>query len=32
VGSEAGPYRLFRFVLLKRIVEDVINEARTKLK
>lgn len=32
VGSEVGPYKLFRFVFLKSMAEDIVNEARTKLK
>jgi V-type H+-transporting ATPase subunit C len=32
VGSEVGPYKLFRFVFLRKMAEDVVNEARNKYK
>lgn len=30
VGSEIGPYKLFRFVFLKKVADDIVNEAKAK--
>jgi len=30
VGSEVGPYKLFRFVFLRKMAEDIINEAKNR--
>lgn len=27
-GSEIGPYKLFRFVFLRKVAEDIVNDAK----